>query len=90
MIDNVLTFGAVGLFYDAAGVTALGFAFFSKTKLTVKAESETRADYNADLMRALITTRVDGIFGSALLLAGFALQLAGQLGLSSKAMVLAL
>lgn len=89
-MDAFLSFNAVGLFFDAAGVTALGFAFFSKTNVTLKVESETRWGYNSDLMKSLITTRVDGVFGSALLLAGFAFQLGGQIGLSSKAIVFAL
>ncbi len=89
-MDSLLTFNAVGLFYDAAGVIALGFAFFSKTCVTVKVESETRWGYNSDLMKSLITTRVDGIFGSALLLIGFAFQLVGQLGLSAWSVVLVL
>ncbi len=89
-MDSLLTFNAVGLFYDAAGVIALGFAFFSKTSVTMKVESETRWGYNSDLMKSLITTRVDGIFGSALLLFGFAFQLVGQLGLSVRSVVLVL
>lgn len=90
MMDAFLSFNAVGLFFDAAGVIALGFAFFSKTNVTVKVESETRWGYNSDLMKSLITARVDGVFGSALLLAGFAFQLGGQFGLNSKAIVFAL
>lgn len=90
MIENALTLPAIGLLYDAAGVLALGVAFFGKRRSTIQAESETRFDYNQDLMVALITSRVDGIFGSTLLLIGFVLQFLGQLGGESSLMILAL
>lgn len=84
MIDLLLTLVAVGLFYDVAGVTALGFAFFSKSNKALQAESETRINYNSDLMKSLVTSRTDGVLGSSLLILGFTLQLLGFLQVQSK------
>ncbi|MFP5357492.1 MAG: hypothetical protein ACLGHI_03415 [Gammaproteobacteria bacterium] len=89
MLEHLLSLSAAGLFYDVAGVTALGFAFFAKSNKTLQAESEMRYKYNSDLMRSLVTSRLDGVFGSALLIAGFLLQLLGQFPVQCSALVFA-
>ena len=87
MIEPVLSFEALGLVYDVAGVIALGFAFLSKNIKTVKSESATRGDYNLDLAESVVTTRTDGIFGSLLLISGFMSQFAALFHVSSPTLV---
>lgn len=83
MIEKILTFTSVGLTYDLAGVIVLGMAFFRKGRSTILAESESRYDYNSDILKSLIISRIDGILGSILLMMGFFLQLLGYLGFNS-------
>lgn len=69
-----------GLLFDAAGILILGVPAVFRMSREIQAQAGTYWDANPHLARALSESRVDITVGSLVLLAGFLMQLAGNLG----------
>ena len=70
----------IGLLYDAAGILILGVPAVFRMSQEIQAQAGTYFDYNVHLAAALASSRIDLTVGSLVLLVGFFMQLAGNLG----------
>ena len=79
LLNKMENLQVVGLIYDIAGVLALASPIVFRGAKTISLLSATRFNGNTELMRDLITTRLDTFFSGFLLLTGFALQVVPML-----------
>ncbi|HOP22571.1 MAG TPA: hypothetical protein PK055_04000 [Gammaproteobacteria bacterium] len=76
---NIYDFTTCGLLFDVAGALFLGIAFFFKNNKQIISESGTYWNSNPHLMKSIILSKFDGIFGTVLLFLGFIFQILGKL-----------
>lgn len=89
MIHRLLELTPCGLIFDAIGVSLLGYAFFMKSKEAIIQEAGTYWNSNPYVLRSIVATKFDGIFGSALLLIGFIYQALGYAGVQLSELAVA-
>lgn len=82
--SSLLSLASVGLIFDAAGVIALGYAFFVRPNKVTLDENWAYVDANIPDLRHAMESRMDGMFGTALLLVGFVVQLLSVMDVQSK------
>lgn len=85
---TALHFTPCGLAYDVVGVLFLGTAFFLKTKKDIIDEAGTYWNSNPYVLRSIISSKLDGICGTSLLLIGFIYQIFGYLNFNNNNLII--
>jgi hypothetical protein len=75
---------SVGLAFAAVGVVGLGAAFFLKSPKVLQAEADAGTyERNNAALESLVKSQFDGVFGTIMLVIGFALLWCGVNGFQS-------